>query len=113
WGGGMDGGGGCREEGTGGTGMRSGYWKSLMVLMAGSRLLSRNGCELSAAMPRTSCAVPLLRDHRTSRPGTPPEPMSILPEINASLTAVGPLKVNHETFTSLSPSALACFSMSC
>ena len=63
-------------------------------------------------MPRTSCGVPLERAHSESRPGTPPEPMSILPEISASLTAVGPLKVNHDTLTSGRPSALACFSMS-
>src|SRR6186997_2927709 len=59
--------------------MRSLSLKSLMVLMAGSRLLSRKGCELSAEMPRTSCGVPLVRDHSTSRPGTPPEPTSKLP----------------------------------
>ena len=69
--------------------MRSLSLKSLMVLIAGSRLLSKTGCEVSAEMPRTSCGVPLVRDHSTSRPGTPPEPTSRLPEISASLTAVG------------------------
>src|SRR5205807_776198 len=90
----------CTEERTAGPAMRSVSLKSLMVLIAGSRLLSKNGCELSAEMPRTSCGVSLVRDHKTSRPGTPPEPTSIFPEMTASLTAVGPLKVNHETFTS-------------
>ena len=53
-------------------------------------------------MPRTSCGVPLVRAHSVSRPGTPPEPMSTLPEMSASLTAVGPLNLNHDTFTSFS-----------
>ena len=103
----------CTETFTAGTAMRSLGLKSLMVLMSGSRLLSRNGCELSAEMPRTSCGVPLVCAHSVSRPGTPPEPISILPDISASLTAVGPLNLNHDTFTSGMPSALACFSMSC
>ncbi len=63
-------------------------------------------------MPRTSCGVPLVRAHSVSRPGTPPDPISTLPEMSASLTAVGPLNLNHDTFTSLRPSAAACFSIS-
>ena len=90
----------CTEDFTAGTAMRSLSLKSLTVLMLGSRVLSKNGCELSAEMPRTSCGVPLVRAHSVSRPGTPPEPMSTLPEISASLTAVGPLNLNHDTFTS-------------
>ena len=60
-----------------------------------------------------SGGVPLVRDQSTSSPGTPPVAMSMLPEINASLTAAGPLSVIHDTLRSGMPSAMACFSMSC
>src|SRR6185295_4564322 len=66
----------CTDDFTAGTAMRSLSLKSLMVLILGSRVLSRNGCELSAEMPRTSCGVPLVRAHNVSRPGTPPDPIS-------------------------------------
>src|SRR3569832_1320519 len=97
----------CTEVRTAGTAMRSLSVKSAIVLIAGLRALSRNGCDDSAEMPRTSCGVPLVRAQRVNRPGTPPEPMSTLPEMSASLTAVGPLNLNHDTLGSATPRALA------
>ena len=102
----------CTETFTAGSAIWSLGLKSLMVLTSGSRLLSKNGCELSAEMPRTSCGVPLVFAHSTSRPGTPPDAISIVPDNSASLTAAGPLNFSQDTFTSGMPSSLACFSMS-
>ena len=56
-----------------GTAMRSFSLKSRTDLMCGLRELSRNGCELSAETPRTSCGVPMVFSHNVMRPGTPPE----------------------------------------
>ena len=80
--------------------------------MLSERVLSRNGCDDSAEMPRTSFCVPLVRAQSVSRPGTPPATMSIESEISALFIASGPLKVDHAIFTSFSPSAVACFSRS-
>src|ERR1035437_4153146 len=74
----------CTETFTAGTAIRSLCLRSLMVLTSGLRLLSRNGCELNADTPRTSCGVPLVFAHSTKRPGTPPEAMSIFPDNSAS-----------------------------
>ncbi len=63
-------------------------------------------------MPFTSLAVPLVRFHSVSSPGTPPATMSTESEISASFMAFGPLKVDHAIFTSFRPSAAACFSSS-
>jgi hypothetical protein len=98
---------------TAGTAMRSVSLMSASDLIAGLRVLSRNGCEDIAAIPRTSFVVPFVFDHNSRRPGAPPDAMSMVPDSKASLTAAGPLKVSQETVTSDSPSARACFSMSC
>ena len=63
-------------------------------------------------MPRTSCGVPAVRPHRVRSPGTPPDTMSVEPESSASFMAAGLLNACQETFTSETPSARACFSMS-
>src|SRR4030081_4091786 len=93
---------------TAGSAMRSVSEKSATVLTAGLRVLRRKGCELMAEMPRTSCGVPLVRDHSTSRPGVPPAAMSTDPDSRASLTAAGPLKVTQDTVTCGGPGARAC-----
>ncbi len=80
--------------------------------MVSLRVLSRNGCEDSAEMPRTSFCVPLVRFHSVSSPGTPPATMSTESEISASFMALGPLKVDQAIFTSFRPSAAPCFSRS-
>ena len=92
--------------------MRSVSFRSAIDLMLSLRVFSRNGCDDSAEMPRTSFGVPLVRFQIVSRPGTPPATMSIESEISALFIASGPLKVDHAIFTSFSPSAAACFSRS-
>ena len=63
-------------------------------------MLSRIGCDEKAVTPFTAFAVPCVRAQIVSRPGTPPETMSIEPESSASFIAAGLLKVAHTTFTS-------------
>src|SRR6185312_16706076 len=57
----------CTETLIAGTAMRSVSLKSRMVLIAGSRLLSKNGWDDNAEILRTSCGVPFVRDHSTSK----------------------------------------------
>ena len=98
---------------TAGTAILSLSVKSRMVLILGLRVLSRKGCELSAEMPRTSCAVPRVFAHSVTRPGTPPATMSTPPAMRASFIAFGPLNVAQVTLTLSRPRAFACFSMRC
>src|SRR6185437_15784092 len=56
----------CTATLTDGTAMRSLSFRSLTVLTSGLRQLSKNGCELSAETPRTSCGVPLVFAHSVS-----------------------------------------------
>ena len=100
----------CTETLTAGSAILSLSVKSVMLLMLGLRVLSRNGCDENAAMPFTAFAVPCVRAQIVSRPGTPPETISMDPDSSASFIAAGLLKVAHTTFTSGIPAALACFS---
>ena len=100
----------CTETFTAGTAILSCSVKSATLLTLGLRVLSRTGCEVNAAMPLIALAVPCVRAQIVSRPGTPPETISIEPDNSASFMAAGLLKVAHTTLTSGMPSALACFS---
>ena len=100
----------CTEILTVGSAILSLSVKSVMLLTLGLRVLSRNGCDENAAMPFTAFAVPCVRAQIVSRPGTPPETISMDPDSSASFIAAGLLKVAHTTFTSGIPAALACFS---
>ena len=92
--------------------MRSRSLKSLMDLMSGLAVLSRNGCKLSAQIPLTSNDVPCVLSHNVIRPGTPPLTMSVEFDSNASFIATGPLKRCQETLKSFRPRWVAYFSIS-
>ena len=92
--------------------MRSRSEKSLIDLIAGLEVLSRNGCELSAQIPLTSNEVPCVLSHSVIRPGTPPATMSVEPDSSASFIAAGPLKRCQETLKSFKPRCPAYFSIS-
>ena len=92
--------------------MRSRSVKSLIDLMSGLAVLSRNGCELSAQMPLTSNEVPCVLSHSVIRPGTPPLTMSVEFDSSASFIATGPLKRCQETLKSFRPRCVAYFSIS-
>ena len=83
------------ETFTAGSAMRSLSVRSVIVLMRASREFIRNGCELSAEMPRTSCGVPFVFDHSTRSPGVPPAPTSTVLDSSASLIAAGPLNLSQ------------------
>lgn len=55
---------------------------------------------------------PLVRSHSSSMLEAPDVTNSTLPESSASVAAPPELNVTHDTLTSPSPSALACFSIS-
>ena len=67
----------CTEILTAGSAILSLSVKSVMLLTLGLRVLSRNGCDENAAMPFTAFAVPCVRAQIVSRPGTPPETISM------------------------------------
>ena len=89
--------------------MRSRSEKSLIDLISGLEVLSRNGCELSAQIPLTSNEVPCVLSHSVIRPGTPPVTMSVEPDSSASFIAAGPLKRCQETLKSFKPRCVGIF----
>src|SRR3954463_16728976 len=101
----------CTDTFTEGTAMRSRWEKSLIDLIAGLELLSRNGCELSAQIPFTSNEVPCVLSHSVISPGTPPLTMSVEFDSSASFIADGPLKRCQETVKSFKPRCVAYFSI--
>ena len=77
---------------TAGNAMRSPGLKSRMLLIRGSFDVSRTTCCDIAAIPPTSCGVPLVLAHIVSSPGTPPDAISTAPDSSASFIMSGPLK---------------------
>ena len=67
--------------------------------------------KLRPAIARTLALVRVF-SHMVIRFGRPTPAMSIAPEMMPSLSCAGPPSVAHSTFTSPSPAALACFSIS-
>src|SRR5436309_8505441 len=102
----------CTDTFTDGTAIRSRSEKSLIDLIAGLEVLSRNGCELSAQIPLTSNEVPWVLSHSVISPGTPPLTMSVEFDSSASFIADGPLKRCHDTVKSFTPRCVAYFSIS-
>src|SRR3954468_10401326 len=102
----------CTETLIEGTAMRSRSPKSLIDLISGLEVFSRNGCELKAQMPLTSNEVPLVLSHKVISPGTPPLTMSVEFDSSASFIADGPLKRCQDTVKSLTPRCVAYFSIS-
>src|SRR3954463_5587022 len=102
----------CTDTFTEGTAMRSRSEKSLIDLIAGLEVLSRNGCELNAEIPFTSKEVPWVLSHSVTSPGTPPLTMSVELDSSASFIAEGPLKRCQETVKSFKSRCAAYFSIS-